>query len=208
MRTMIAVPCMDMVHTLFFVSVMRMRKPEETEITVASSSLVYDSRHILAQKAIFGKFDRVLWLDSDMHFQPDLMEKLSKDLDEGRDFVSALYFTRKKPVKPCVYEICHDLPDRKGEMVPTATSFSEIPEGIFQIEACGFGAVMMTTDLLRNVGALPFFPTGGYGEDLTFCRRAREAGYTLWCDSRIRADHIGYTLIDESAWEKPGACEA
>lgn len=73
MRTMICVPCMDMVHTLFFASVLSLRKPEGTEISVSGSSLVYEARHVLANRAITRGFDRVLWLDSDMHFPPDLL---------------------------------------------------------------------------------------------------------------------------------------
>lgn len=201
MRTMIAVPCMDMVHTYFFASMLSMRKPEGTEVAVASCSLVYDARHTLAWKAINEGFDRVLWLDSDMNFEPDLMERLSADLDSGKDFVSALYFTRKHPVKPCVYAICHPTPGENGELFPTAENIREIPDGLFEIEGCGFGAVMMTTDLIRSAGPLPFFPTEGYGEDLSFCRKVRAAGATLWCDPRIKADHTGITLINETTWK-------
>ena len=60
MRTMIAVPCMDTVHTLFYASSIALRKPEGTEVAIASCSLVYESRHTLAMKAINEGFDRVL----------------------------------------------------------------------------------------------------------------------------------------------------
>jgi len=201
MRTMIAVPCMDMVHTFFFASMLSLRKPEGTEVAIASCSLVYEARHTLAQKAMNDGFDRVLWLDSDMNFKPDLMELLAADLDTGLEFVSGLYFSRKAPISPIVYEICHPTPLKNGEMYPTVESFKEIPDGLFECEGCGFGAVMMTTDLLRRVGPLPFFPEERYGEDLTFCRKARAAGAKLYCDSRIRLDHVGMTLINEDAWK-------
>lgn len=200
MRTMIAVPCMDMVHTCFFASMLSLRKPEGTEVAVASCSLIYEARHTLACKAMNDGFDRVLWLDSDMNFQPDLMERLSVDMDQGLDFVCGLYFTRKNPVRPCVYEICHPTEGRNGETLPTAESFLEIPDGLFEIEGCGFGAAMMTVDLIRSCGPLPFFPTDGYGEDLAFCRKARDAGYRLYCDGRIKVDHIGTSVINESTW--------
>lgn len=202
MRTMIAVPCMDMVHTLFMASMISLRKPEGTEVAIASCSLVYESRHTLALKAINDGFDRVLWLDSDMSFDPDLLERLSADLDQGLDFVCGLYFTRKNPVQPCVYEVCRQKKKKTGELMPTIESFREIPDGLFEIEGCGFGAAMMTTDLIRSAGPLPFFPADGFGEDLSFCRRAREAGATLYCDGRIRVDHIGTTLINESSWNR------
>lgn len=200
MRTLIAVPCMDMVHTLFMVSLLNLRKPEGTEIAVSSSSLVYDARHMLAHKGVVDGFDRILWLDSDMHFQPDLLERLSADMDEGREFVSALYFTRKTPITPCVYEICHDIMKPNGEAEPTATPFREIHDDLFECEGVGFGAVMMTTDLIKRVGKLPFFPMHGYGEDLSFCRRAREVGAKLYCDGRIKVDHVGNTFINYDTW--------
>lgn len=201
MRYLIAIPCMDMVHTLFFAAFTSMRKPDGTEVAIASCSLVYEARHTLAQKAMSDGFDRVLWLDSDMNFQPDLLERLSADMDQGYEFVSGLYFTRKNPINPVVYEICHPTPMKDGGMYPTVESFREIPDGLFEIEGCGFGAVMMTVDLLRRVGPLPFFPTERYGEDLSFCRKARAAGAKLYCDSRIKLDHIGISMINEETWK-------
>ena len=202
MRTMIAVPCLDMVHTLFFASFVAMNKPEGTEVAIASCSLVYEARHTLAKKAIDDGFDRVMWLDSDMVFEPDLMNRLSADLDQGLDFVSAVYFSRKNPINPIVYEVCHPTPLKNGDMFPTVESFKEIPDGLFEIEGCGFGAAMMTTDLIRRVLPLPFYPTDKYGEDLSFCRKARDIGAKLYCDGRIKLGHIGTTVINEEAWKK------
>lgn len=202
MRILIAVPCMDTVHTLFFASFVSMRKPEGTEVGIASCSLVYEARHTLARKAMDEGFDRVLWLDSDMNFQPDLLERLSADLDTGLEFVTGVYFSRKNPVTPIVYEVCHPTVLKDGNLFPTVESVKEIPEDLFEIEGCGFGAVMMTTDLIRRAGPLPFFPTDKYGEDLSFCRKARAAGAKLYCDGRIKLDHVGTTLINYDTWMK------
>ena len=204
MRTLIAIPCLDMVHTLFMASLISLRKPEGTEIAIASCSLVYESRHTLAQKAINEGFDRVLWLDSDMTFGPDMLERFSADLDNGKEFVCGLFFTRKNPIMPCVYEVCRPRTKRTGEVVPAKESFREIPDGIFEIEGCGFAAVMMTTDLIRSAGPLPFYPEEGFGEDLTFCRKVRDAGKKLYCDPGIKVGHIGIQVIDENTWKEAG----
>lgn len=202
MRTMIAIPCMDMVHTLFFASFVAMNKPEGTEVAIASCSLIYEARHTLAKKAIDDGFDRVMWLDSDMVFEPDLLNRLSADLDQGLDFVTAVYFSRKNPINPIVYEVCHPTPLKGGGTFPTVESFQEIPDGLFEIEGCGFGAAMMTTDLIRRVLPLPFYPMDRYGEDLSFCRKAREVGVKLYCDGRIKLGHIGTTIINEATWNQ------
>ena len=202
MRTMIAIPCMDMVHTLFFASFVAMNKPEGTEVAIASCSLIYEARHTLAKKAIDDGFDRVMWLDSDMVFEPDLLNRLSADLDQGLDFVTAVYFSRKTPINPIVYEVCHPTPLKDGGTFPTVKSFQEVPDGLFEIEGCGFGAAMMTTDLIRRVLPLPFYPMDRYGEDLSFCRKAREIGAKLYCDGRIKLGHIGTTIINEATWNQ------
>ena len=97
------------------------------------------------------------------------------------------------------------LENDKGELVPTAVSYKNYPKnGVFEIAGAGFGAVMMTTDLLERVtrgDRLPFSPIMGFSEDLSFCLRVREIGVKMWCDSRINPAHIGTALVDESTWE-------
>lgn len=200
MRTLIAIPCMDTVQTQFFISCLRMRTPADTEYTVASGSLIYDARNQLAKKAVTEGFDRVLWLDSDMTFSADLFERMSFWLDAGLEFVSGMYFKRKAPFQPVVYQFC-GMTEENGEKIPKIIPFSQYPaDQLFEIEACGFGAVMMTTDLIRKVldqFGLPFFPAMGFGEDLAFCLRARAAGAKLWCDSNIKLGHIGQIEFNE-----------
>ena len=74
MKLIIAVPCMDMVHTLFFRSFAGLRLPHGSEVVISTSSLIYDARNQLARKAVEGGYDRVLWLDSDMVFNPDMVD--------------------------------------------------------------------------------------------------------------------------------------
>ena len=207
MRTMIAVPCMDMVHTDFMRSALSLQHRDETQFYFSQASLVYDGRNKLAAAAISGKFDRVLWLDSDMRFEPELAEQLHADLDEGREFVSALYFSRKPPITPVIYkDITSDVID--GQQWPRADSFIDYPaDSIFPIAGCGFGAVMMTAELLQRVReayGLPFAPFIGFGEDLSFCMRVRELGTEMWCDSRVKPGHVGLSVFDEELYrQKP-----
>lgn len=205
MKTLIAIPCMDMVHTVFLKSLLGMKRIGASAFSLSASSLIYDARNGLAKQAVTEGFDRILWLDSDMDFSPDLMEMLSADLDEGREFVSGLYFTRKAPIKPNIFESCgyfHD--DEKDEVTPLAVNYFKYPKDtIFPIAACGFGGVMMTTDLVKRVGekfGLPFSPILGFGEDLSFCSRARQLGVELYCDSRIKMGHVGLGTITEETY--------
>lgn len=205
MKYLIAIPCMDMIHTSFFSAMMNLRKPETTEISVCCSSLIYDARNILAKKALDEGFDYILWLDSDMTFEPDLMERFVAEVQEGRDFVAGLYFKRKTPIKPCIYTGCGLKLDENGNKVSFAASYIDYPKDqVFEIAAAGLAAVMTSTSMIDKIYkqfGLPFSPIVGFGEDLSFCVRAREAGYQLWCDSRIKVGHSALTIIGEDNWE-------
>lgn len=197
MKYLVAIPCMDMLHTPFVCSLIACRFFKQTEITFGANSLIYDTRNQLAEKAINEGFDRVLWFDSDMTFNPATAEMLSKRLDEGYEYVTGLYMTRKKVTRPCIFKEIKADP-------PTALFYDDYPKNeIFEIAASGFGGVMMTTDLIRRVGeefGHPFSPILGMGEDLSFCYRVSQIGAKMYCDSSVKLGHIGYKEITEETY--------
>lgn len=206
MKTMIAVPCFDMMHTLFVRSLLGMQCEGDIEITFATSSLVYDARNNLARLAIEKGFDRILFLDSDMTFSPDLFRRLSHDLEEGREMVCGLYFKRREPYEPVIYTFCDTLTNENGIPVPTTVMYDDYPkDSVFEIKACGFGGVMISVDLIKRVAqkfGAPFMPADGFGEDMSFCRRVLAVGGKMYCDSSAKMGHVGYREIGEKDWGK------
>ena len=202
MRTMIAIPCGDTVQALFLSSCLGMQCEGEINFFVVSGSLIYDARNKIAERAISEKYDRVLWLDSDMVFQSDLFRRLSDHMDLGRQMVTGLYFKRKAPVQPVIYSYCGmDL----EKDTPRADSYEDYPrDAVFEIEACGMGGCMMTVDLLRKVQerfGCPFSPVLGFGEDFSFCQRVRVLGEQILCDSSIKLGHIAQQIITEGFYD-------
>ena len=205
MKTLIALPCMDMVHTTFMKSLVAMERVDECRFSIMCSSLVYDARNSLAKQAVTEGYDRMLWLDSDMDFDPDLLVRLSADMDEGRELVSGLYFKRKAPVKPVIYkEVGYYHSDLDDSVTPVAVSYEDYPkDSIFPIAGAGFGGVLVSVDLIKRVGdkfGLPFSPILGFGEDLSFCLRASEVGAEMFCDSRVKLGHVGFGTITEETY--------
>lgn len=202
MKTLIAIPCMDMMHSAFVRCLCRMNKIGDVEYGILAGSLIYDARNELAKRAADGDFDYVLWLDSDMVFNPDLMERLLDDLSD-RKMVSGIYHKRAQLHTPVIYKSCEVriLPDGKKE--PEAESYMRYPEhAVFPIAACGFGCVMMKTGLIRDVmaqlGPWPFMPYAGFGEDLSFCLRVNAVGEKIYADSDIQLGHIGQRIYGET----------
>ena len=202
-KTLIAVPCFDMVHTDFFESFVKMRKPEGTSFTIVKNTMIYDARNIVARNAIQAGFDRVFWMDSDMTFPPDALEKLSKNMDNEIDFVTGVYYTRRPPnIRPVIYKELHWEVKEDGKLDTGAENYFDYPKGfLFEIAAAGFGCCLTSVDLLKRVAdkfGSPFTPLEAMGEDMSFCFRAMQIGAKLYCHSGIQCGHIGQMVFDRS----------
>lgn len=203
-KILVAVPCMSMVHTDFMTSLIRLQRLPGTEYTFTVATLIYDSRNAMTVKAIEEEFDRILFIDSDMVFEPDLLIRMSQDMDAGPDYVSGVYFSRKYPVKPMIYKTVDARKAEDGSVRAVTDGYENYPiNQVFTIEGSGFGAVMIKTELIRNVWdkyGPPFMPTPIMGEDLAFCWKAKQLGAKMICDSRIKLGHVGNVIFDESMY--------
>ena len=94
MKTMIAVPCMSLLSANFARSLALLRKGDDFDVQFEVDSLIYEGRNRLSDLAVKKGAEYVLWLDSDIVFEPDLLEKLQTDIESGKDIVTGLYFNR------------------------------------------------------------------------------------------------------------------
>lgn len=201
MRTLIAVPCMDQVAAPFAQNLAQMQKNGEVYISFLIGSLIYESRNNLAKQAMQAKADYIMWLDSDMTFAPDTMTRLQQHMENGLDVVTGIYFRRRPPFTPTLFK---ELRRTDDPNVAEHANFDDYPQdSLFEIAGCGFGCVMTRVSVLEDVMLNYqdwFGPVCGLGEDLSFCLRARELGYKLWCDSSIKCGHIGQLVVDEDVF--------
>lgn len=196
MKTLICVPCMDQVPALFAQSLAMLQKVEDTAVTFQIGSLIYVSRDTLAARAIQMDADYVLWLDSDMTFMPDTLQRMHQMMaEQDIDILSGLYFRRVMPFSPVLFDklVCDG--EDKG-----FTEFDEIPPALFEVGGIGFGCVLMKTGVFLDVqgkfGAM-FTPLNGFGEDLSFCWRARECGYKIYVDPTLACGHVGTQVVNK-----------
>lgn len=196
-KIMIAIPCMDQIPTPFCKSIAMIQKVGQTAISFNVGSLIYNSRNALATRSIQIGADLVLWLDSDMTFDPDLLVRMYDVLTENNlDILTGLYFRRTAPYSPVIF----DKLEFKDDVCEwTDWQDKAIPDGLFEVGGCGFGCVLMKTDVFFDVQGRfndMFGPIARVGEDLSFCWRARQCGYKVMCDPSIACGHAGYAIID------------
>lgn len=196
MKTLIAIPCMDAVQTDFCRSLVNMRYVGEVTFGFTECSLIYHARTQLCRMALEAEADYVLWLDSDVIFRPNLMEDLMTDI-QGKDMVTAIYHMRRPPFRPVIWKtITPGVLPGQGNVEP----YDDYPEdGLFEVAGCGFGAVLMKTGVINDVATTfheTFGPMPGFGEDLSFCIRARGCGYKIWADPKLQVGHKGAMIIN------------
>lgn len=191
MKLLIAIPTTDYMHFEFVQSLVKLVEKLKAdgvdyEVKMKGMSLVYVARDYLASYAINNGFTHVLWLDSDMVFEPEVLEDLQFC---GKPFVTAVCHSRRPPYGSCTFT---DI------AVNNVTNVGEYPNAPFRIAGCGFACVLIKTEILKDVmkhNKTCFLPLQYYGEDVAFCKRATELGHELWCDPHVRLGHIGHVTV-------------
>lgn len=188
-KILIAVPCMDMVQTRFCASLVMLDKVEECRVSFTLNSLVWEARNNFCKQAIRDESDYILWLDSDMTFPRDTLARL---LADDKDIVTGLCFRRTTPYTPCLFKELRKTEDE----IRFKGYGDDFPRNrLFEVEGCGAAVMLMKTDCLFDIGHDWFTPMKGAGEDTSFCIRAREKGYSIWCDPTIKIGHSGTVTV-------------
>lgn len=210
MKTLITIPCMDTMPVGFVQSLLWLEKGQDSSVLFKPNSLVYDSRNLISLTAIENNFDCVLWLDSDMMFQPDTLKRLLNDYENNEcSMVTGLYFKRNGTGLPVIYdELEPPETDADGKPVRHIHEFTDYPRNdIFPVRGCGFGCVLTPVYLLKEVWSKfgpAFNPYPWAGEDISFCHRVNQLGHTILCDSNISCGHIGTYVYTENTFRKAG----
>lgn len=195
-RILIAVPCMDQVAAPFAHCLANLTaygiKDTESMVWFNIGSLIYLSRDELARMALLNKADLVMWLDSDMTFPRDTMERLLAHIDAGADMATGVYYRRKTPYSPTIYTHLEIDPEK---MTASWEELNTIPRREpFEVAGAGLGCMLMKAEVLAGVFARTgnmFSPISNIGEDLSFCWRARKCGYRIIADPSIPLGHVG-----------------
>lgn len=158
------------------------------EILIQDEGWIDFMRERLAEVAVAQKFDYILWLDTDMTFPPNTIQKMLERFEEEPELeaVTGLYTYKTPPFMPHLYSTLDE-----NKQFRVAGGFS-LEEPIV-VEGAGFGCLMMKRELLERTQKPWFefrYPTPdkpGAGEDLTFFLKATPV--QMICDPTIKCLH-------------------
>jgi GT2 family glycosyltransferase len=151
-----------------------------------------------------AKTDWLLWVDSDIVLNLEILTKLLIAADEkNRPVVSGIYFidrsgTFKTPTPTIFYD--------KGEY--DIQPIHPLPhDKIIKVDICGMGLMLMHKSVIEKlrttINEQSFFNEVGksngsfIGEDVTFCRNLKKANVEIFATTSAIATHIKKINIDE-----------
>jgi hypothetical protein len=212
---------------------------------VRGYSAIDQGRNQMATDALAAGFAETMWIDSDVGFSPDDIDRL-RCLD--LPLVCAIYPKKGKRelavhVMPGTKQLVFGQAGGLVELLYAATGFLHVRREVYEtiqreleLPVCNlhFGkgmvpffqplvvqkselasqksarAALPDNEVIRNTRILPGpeCPISGpqspwyLAEDFAFCERARQCGYKIWADTRVRLTHIGSYAY---TWEEAGS---
>lgn len=178
----VGIPSYDHIKTECVISLMNLVTRNQTldlDFFFNQSLYIDYNRNQLVDVAMQNGSSHLLFIDSDIAFPPDGPERL---LAHDKDIVGGYYNTRRgnNPIR--------FLED--GQVVS-----KDLPSELFQCHILPTGFMLIRLECLQRLQK-PYFAVithhlGTVGEDVTFCKKAQDAGIEIWCDPTIKLGHVG-----------------
>lgn len=195
LRVYVGVPSGDTVKAGFSYDLARMmaatainRPDVELRLGMVQDSILPRGRSEIVAQALHSECTHILFLDSDMRFPKHTLARL---LNASTPIVAASYVTRGGvPVLP----VAHLSDDHDARLYTEPQS-----AGLAEVASVGMGCMLVACDVFRGIPA-PWFmfgfqtAAGEYiGEDVYFCRLARESGLSVLIDHELSREvgHLG-----------------
>lgn len=170
--------------------------------SICGCSVVSRARNLLAQDLLESDCDYLLFIDSDINFEPEaILRLMAWGTDPRKGIVAAVPRTRSEDK---VYIANLDYDDN-GELTMNGM-------GLVRAERVATAFMLIRREVLASMAAahpdwtyydkrsdrmvpclfdFQLTEEGYIGEDFLFCDRARELGFEVWIDPSITLGHMG-----------------
>ena len=177
-------------HWKFASSLMMMVKPWNFNLIDAPRSVIDQARNAIVDQARKCGAHFLLFLDDDHIILPDTFTRL---FSHHKSVVGALAFRRLPPYGPCIFS-WRTYPENGDLGVIDHPDW--IRTGLRQVDAIGFGAVLIDMQVFEKLGPPPWFKFSEVGEDLHFCDLCAQKGIEIWCDTDLVLPHIDTSGVE------------
>jgi len=133
--------------------------------------------------------DYMMVIDADMRFPADGIHRLLLD---DKDIVSGFYTKKCKEASPTIGHFVPETGIKLADDYPEDELFDSY-KGYKLVLPTGFTLIKRDVLIAMRYPRFDYIPVYNMriGTDWSFCLRASELGFGVWCDSRIKLGHIG-----------------
>lgn len=150
-------------------------------------------------QALEDGFTHVLFLDADMVFPSNVLERMLRHHDAG--IVGGLYCIKEPPFSPVALG---KHVKQEGSNVDYFEFETNYDTALVDVNVLGMGCTLVPVEVVRRIGARPWFEykndDDGWprvSEDVPFCQKAKAAGFPILFDPTVKCGHIMLQIIDE-----------
>ena len=148
-------------------------------------------------------YDYQLWIDNDIVFDT---EKFYRLVAMDKDIAAGWYMTEDGRTTSVAHWLEEDdFKNNGGVMNHETGETMQKRRKPFTVDYTGFGWVLIKKGVFESLEypwfapKMQVFDSGEVqdmcGEDVSFCLDAKEAGYEIWCDPKIRVGHEKTRII-------------
>lgn len=197
-KILVAIPTAKYIEVETFKSIWDMDVPDDYEVDFQFfyGYEIGGVRNCATAWALNNGFDFLFFVDSDIVLPKNTLTNL---LSADKDIISGVYIQRKSDMQ--VPEIYMWTEGNGSTNIPLPLLLNN---GIVEVVGVGMGCCLINVNVLKEWPQPHFVYTcnkfpgdkGGMSEDVFFCRKARELGFKVWCDTSLKCDHKGSTFFD------------
>lgn len=190
MKGIIGIPHTGDLPIEFVKSLLVLDRPAGTDLYDVPNSTIDKARNLLVSKMLNEGYEWILFIDSDMTFDPDTLTHM---LSLNKPVVTAMCFKRVEPYTPCFYS---EVNATDTGVTLTPYEIDDIPAEPFQVEACGAACLLIRREVFETLKWPWFFMPPFYGEDIYFCSQLKKAGIPIWVDPAPLIGHLERRPVD------------
>ncbi len=184
-KFVVVVPAKDYVFSEFALALRLMRFPPNSQVVYAlNKKEANTSRNEMVEKSPPDS-DYVLFLEDNILLPQDGIERL---LSNDKDIVAALHFQSNAPFSPLLFKA-----NAKGNYSPL---FDYENNKLLEVDSTGLGALLVKRKVFDKLKK-PYFEAHPF----SFFKKAKEAGYKVYCDTSVKCHSMGVNMINEGVWE-------
>ena len=180
--------------------------------------IIGKARNMMVDTSLAQNVDVLFSIDDDVLVPENAGDLIEQSL--ALDIVSGIYYNRRMPYTPQIFKLAEEPAYKADGLYWPMLEFPSETD-VFEVDAVGAGCMCVRASVYKKLReywgdifktaseqithpaaaklVADFSPWYEFlnkrGEDMYFCERAKEAGYSIWVNPTIQCQHLGQMAV-------------